>query len=251
MPDGTKEKSDDLLKDHMKDVWGTSFSNEWGRLTHGNKHNVVSTDTIELIHKHEVPMNTNMTYATFVLDYRPLKSEPHRVRITCGGDKLSYHLDAGSPAANMLETKILLNSTISDAKKGARFMCTYIKDFFLASPMVRPEYMRVKYNKFSEDIKTQYNLKENITPDEYVYVKIKEEMYGLKQVAILAYTQLKNCLALHGCYPVQGTVGLWTHKTKSIVFCLCVDDFGVKYFDKKDAQHLLTAICTTFQYTTD
>ena len=63
-----------------------------------------------------------------MIDYRPLKNEPHRIRITVGGDRLSYQADAGSPAANMLETKVLVNSTISDAKRGARFMSADLKD---------------------------------------------------------------------------------------------------------------------------
>ena len=67
----------------------------------------MATDTIDFIHKGEIPHNRDITYATFVLDYRPLKTEPHRVRITVGGDRLTYNADAGAPAANMLETKIL------------------------------------------------------------------------------------------------------------------------------------------------
>ena len=74
-----------------------------------------------------------------MLDYRPLKTQTHRVRITVGGDRLSYPDDAGSPAANMLETKILINSVISDARKGARFMSADVKYFFLNSPMQRPD----------------------------------------------------------------------------------------------------------------
>ena len=45
----------------------------------------------------------------------------------------------------MMETKILINITISDAKKGARLMCTDIKYYFLAMPMDHPKYIRVKY----------------------------------------------------------------------------------------------------------
>ena len=76
-----------------------------------------------------------MTYASLVLYYRPLKSEPNRVRITVGGDRLTYTSDAGSPSANLLETKLLVNRTISDASKSARFMSVDLKDFFLATPM--------------------------------------------------------------------------------------------------------------------
>ena len=64
-------------------------------------------------------MDRAVTYATYVLDYRPLKSDPYRARITVGGDKLQYLEDAGSPASNIIETKLLINSVISDTHKGA------------------------------------------------------------------------------------------------------------------------------------
>jgi hypothetical protein len=107
------------------ETWTKSLSNEFGQLAQGNKnHGIVGTDTID-----------------FICDYRPLKSEPYRVHLTIGGDKLPYADDAGSPAASLLETKLVLNSTISDADKGARFLCANLKDHFLASPMKNPEYM--------------------------------------------------------------------------------------------------------------
>ena len=82
-----------------------SLSNEWGRLANGNKYNAKATNTIELIARTQVPTGKKVTYATFVCDYRPLKKEPFRVRITVNGDKLEYQDDAGSPAANILETR--------------------------------------------------------------------------------------------------------------------------------------------------
>ena len=33
--------------------------------------------------------------------------------------------------------------------------------------------------------------------------------------------------------------------------CLCVEDFGIKYYNKLNAQHLLDTICQTYKYTTD
>ena len=64
-----------------------------------------------------------------VCDYRPLKDEKYRVRLTIGGDKLDYKKETAFPAANLLDTNSLLNSTISDAHKGAQFMSLDIKDF--------------------------------------------------------------------------------------------------------------------------
>ena len=141
--DGKKETIDSLLNSINKVVWTRSLSNEWGRLAQGNKHGVTSTYTIYFIHNYEVPDGNRVTYAAYVVDYRPLKNEKYRVRITVGGDRLIYLDDAGSPAANLTETELLANSTISDAKYGARFMSADIQHYFLATPMKECEYMKV------------------------------------------------------------------------------------------------------------
>ena len=70
-----------------------------------------------------------MTYASYVCDYKPLKSEPYRIRLVAGGDRLKYENDTGAPASSLLETKILINSVISDANDGAGFMSCDFKDF--------------------------------------------------------------------------------------------------------------------------
>ena len=67
-------------------------------------------------------------------------------------------------------------------------------------------------------------------------------MYGLKQAAVLAYTQLIKNLAPFGYKPCPYTSGLWTHDTRKTKFCLCVDDFGIKYHTRDDAHHLLQAL---------
>ena len=73
-------------------------------------------------------------------------------------------------------------------------------------------------------------------------------MYGLKQAAILAYNNLKGHLKPFGYTPVIGTVGVWQHATIQTKFCLCVDDFGIKYFSEEDAQHLLHAIGSNYRF---
>ena len=73
----------------------------------------------------------------------------------CGGDRLEYDSDAGSPAASLVETKLTINSTISDAHRGAHFMSANLKDFFLATTMADPEYMRIHYRYFPQDVREQ------------------------------------------------------------------------------------------------
>ena len=81
-----------------------------------------------------------------------MKTEPHRVRLTVGGDKLDCSYDAGSPVASLLETKLIFNITISDARKGSSFLSADLKDHFLASPMEENEYMRIHAKYFLDDI---------------------------------------------------------------------------------------------------
>jgi uncharacterized protein YegP (UPF0339 family) len=41
---------------------------------------------------------------------------------------------------------------------------------------------------------------------------------------------------------IKRTPGLWKQETKKTTFTLAVDDFGVQYFSKEDADHLINAI---------
>ena len=112
-----------------------------------------------------------------------------------------------------------------------------LKDHFLCTPMLNPEYMKINYKYFPQDIVDKYSL-DSIVHNGYVYCKIKKGMYGLKQAALLAYNYLVEKLAPHGYRPIPHTIGMWKHDTKPISFCLCVDDFGVKYTNKDDVEHL-------------
>ena len=111
--------------------------------------------------------------------------------------------------------------------------------------------MKVKYSNIPLDIRIRYNLEHKVTNDGYLYIKIKKGTYRLQQAAILAYEYLQKTLKPYGCAPVPGTVGLWKHATRPIQFCLCVDNFGVKYFDKVGVRHLQKAIGAIFQYSSD
>ena len=60
---GKKQSIDDLLKGKMKPTWKLVLSNEIGRLAQGVGDRVAGTDTIDFIHKSEVPANKKVTYA--------------------------------------------------------------------------------------------------------------------------------------------------------------------------------------------
>ena len=204
---GEKLSMDNLIQGEHKDRWVKALSNEWDRLAQGNKHGVLATNTIKFIQPSQVPNDRKITYVSFVCDHRPLKTEPWRVRLVVGGDRLPYEEDAGSPASNLVETKILLNSTISDAKNGAKFMSCDLKDFFLASPMAKSEYMKVPIKYFPPDIIAQYKL-DGLVKNGYVYIEVMKGMYGLKQAAVLAYYQLATHLRTAGYQQIMGNIFL-------------------------------------------
>lgn len=108
---------------------GKKMSMEIGRLDQGNDYGVTAMDFIKLIYKKDVPREKKATYAQFVCDYPPLKPEPYRIRCVVGRDKLECDFDNGSPTTNMVIFKLLINSVISEASKGARFLSLDVKDF--------------------------------------------------------------------------------------------------------------------------
>jgi len=102
--------------------------------------------------------------------------------------------------------------------------------------------MRIPLRLIPAEIIKQYNLNELVEPDGFMYIEIRKGMYGLPQAGIIAHNQLKEHLAPFGYAPCRHTPGLWKHSTRNIMFCLVVDDFGIKYVNKDDAYHLFDAL---------
>ena len=98
--------------------------------------------------------------------------------------------------------------------------------------MLGPAYMKISQRYIPTDIIQRNNLNPKFHND-YIYYKIKKGMCGLKQAALLAYIILVKNLRPYGYFPTSHTEGIWKHKTKPIIFCLTVYDFGVKCFHKK------------------
>jgi hypothetical protein len=255
---GKVENIDSLLRGPDALKWYASLTNEWGRCTQGIKKSrsaatqIVGNNTIFFIRPQSVPPGRKVTYATFVCTMRPGKAEEWRIRMTVGGDRLDAYQDVRSPAVGLIDTKLHLNSVISDAHRGARYLTADLKDFFLQSLMQIFQYMRVHRRYLPQEIIDEYSLTDDYFDSKgYVYVEIRKGMYGLKEAAILAYDQLREHLAPFGYAPVTHTPGLWTHSTRPTTFTLAVDDFGIKYFTPADANHLLDALRTKYSLTTD
>jgi hypothetical protein len=118
-----------LLKDTKhRERWQRSFSKEIWRLA-------TLTETIKFLIKLEIPRDRwrDITYARIVCNERPKKKDPDRTRIIMGGNQINYPGNCGTPTADLLTVKLLLNSIIST--QYAKFMTFDIKDYYLMTPM--------------------------------------------------------------------------------------------------------------------
>eukprot|EP01082_Thalassiosira_pseudonana_P004270 g3915.t1 g3915 contig14:1435-2889(-) len=221
----------DLMKlDKYKRIWSTSFANELGRLTQGIR-DIPGTNTMFYIHKSEIPEDRrkDITYGRIVVVVRPQKKEKEHTGLTVGGNLIDYPWEVATPTADLTTAKLLFNSVISTP--GAVFVVLDCKNFYLQTPMKRPEFMQLKLSLIPDEIIEIYNLKDKVDDRGWVYVRIEQGMYGLPQAGRLANELLAKRLDTEGYYQCQYTPGLWRHKWRPITFSLVVDDFESKPSD--------------------
>jgi len=148
-----------------REVWSNSFAKEILRLAE-------TTKTIAFVAKHQIPQERRkeIMYRRIVCNYRLEKADPSQTRITVGGDPITYPGDCGTPTADMLTVKLLFKSMVSTS--GAKFMTINIKDFYLMTPMDRPEYFRMKLELFPQEIIEQYGLDSKADKKGYVFCEV-------------------------------------------------------------------------------
>ena len=230
-------------------TWVKALTNNLGRLTQGvGTRMPTGTRTVFFVAKASIPYDRKVTYACMVATIRPTKSEVNRVRVTVGGNHLDLPGAAITHCASLTTTKCLLNSTIFTTN--ARFMTLDIKEFYYGTAMARYKYMKLALACIPDKIVDQYDLRSR-SSDGWVYVEICKGMPGLKQSVRIANDRLKSHLDHFGFAPVLITPALWKHTTKPITFSLVVDDFGVKYVGKENADHLIQALQTLYTTSID
>ena len=231
--------------------WTISSANKFSRLAQGVGGRIQGTDTIRFIRKTDIPHDRrkDVTYGRFVCTVRPEKAEPNRTRFTIGGDRINYPGEVATPTAEMLTAKLLFNSVIST--RGGKFMTMDISNFYLMTPLQRPEYLRLKLSDIPKEIIGEYHLHDIAEPDGTIYVLVRLGMYGLPQAGLLANELLEKRLNSHGYRQSPLVPGLWSHEWRPIQFTLVVDDFGVKYVGEEHPQHLLKVLQEHYKVTTE
>jgi hypothetical protein len=111
-----------------KDIWTKYFSKEIVCLP-------TTTETIFFINKNNIPEGRcgDLTYGRIVSVYHNRKKDKFCTCITIRGNLINYPGNCGTPLANLLTVKLLLNSAISTPN--AKFVMLDLKDFYLMTPM--------------------------------------------------------------------------------------------------------------------
>jgi hypothetical protein len=169
-------------------TWETAFGKEFGNQAQGDaKTGEKGTNTLFVMNHEEIqqiPKDRTITYGRIVIDHRPQKADPNRVRITAGGNLIKdYPGEVTTRTADLTTSKILWNSVVST--EGARFMGIDIKSFFITATLDRYEYMKMPLDVFPEHVRQQYDLYQK-AKNGYVYLEIRRAIYGLPQSGALA-----------------------------------------------------------------
>jgi len=125
-----------------------------------------------------------------------------------------------------------------------------LKDFYYNTPMAEYQYIQMLISVIPDEIIVQYKLKD-IKRNEVVYIEIRKGIPGFKQAGKLASERLTVHLSKFGYAPFLRISSLWKHNTKNIMFTLVVDDFDVKFVNKADAKHLVSALESLYPITVD
>ncbi|KAL7544208.1 hypothetical protein ACHAWF_007592 [Thalassiosira exigua] len=220
--------------------WTISSANEFGRLANGVGGHVKGTNTITFVCREDIPKDRRQ-------DVTCGQFQPNRFVV--GGNRINYPGEVATPTADMLVAKILLNSVVSTP--GARFMTMDISNFYLMTPLKRPEYIRMRMSDIPDEIICEYKLRDFASDDGSIYIAAVRGMYGLPHAGLLANELLEKRLNAHGYRQSKLVPGLWTHDWRPIQFTLVVDDFGVKYCGEEHTRHLLNVLQANYNVTAD
>ena len=94
-----------------------------------------------------------------VCEYRPDKDDPNRMHIIISGGHILVTFDVSTPTGYLELVKLMINSVLS--RQNARFDAFDIKNFYLDTPMEKPEYVRVKLEDIPQEFIEEYRLLEN------------------------------------------------------------------------------------------
>ena len=147
-----------------------------------NAQRVKGTDTMHPINFHDIPHEQilDVAHTRAVCEVKLMKKEINRMRITIGGNTINYSGDCGTKTASLETIKLVINSTL--CSPGAEYMTMDLSNFYLNTPLDRPEYTRINLTNIPQEIVDEYNSKQYVY-NSWIYFKLSKGMYGLKLVS--------------------------------------------------------------------
>ena len=118
------------------------------------------------------------------------------------------------------------------------------------SDLVNSGYVKFNFNLIPQRIIDHYNLGD-IVENGFVYAKINKGWFGLKQSGKIAHNDLVQHLAKHGYVQAKNTDGLFVHGLRDISFILVVNNFGIKFTNKDDVNHLISVMRGKYKFKVD
>lgn len=112
----------------------------------------------------------------------------------------------------------------------------------MGTPLHRPKYAKVRLSDIPEEVIEECNLHEKETQDGWVYIKVTKGMYSLPQARSLAHDLLESRLNKEGYNKSKIVPGLWKHKSCPLQFVSVDNDFGIKYPQEEDLDHLIKTL---------
>ena len=110
---------------------------------HGLGKRVEGTNTFHAIKFENIRKDKakEICYTSVVCEVRPGKKDPNRTRIVIFGTNVCYPGDVGTNTASLELFKLMINIVIS--RSGAKYVCFDIENFYLSTPLDRPEYVKI------------------------------------------------------------------------------------------------------------
>ena len=109
----------------------------------------------------------------------------------------------------------------------------------------------MKIELIPQDIIDKCGLCGKVDADGNVFCEVQHGMYGLPQAGIISQELLTKCLHKADCRQSKITPGYLGHDWRPISFTLAVGDFGVKYINKDNVEHLMNILKQDYEINTD
>ena len=133
-PDGSLLTYAKAIRGDQELHWRQAEIDEFDRL--------FSSNTMKPLYHHEQPLQRRKDTSYYNPQIKEKEDAAghriYRIRGTIGGDRINYPGETSASTAAMPVVKILLQSVVSD---GSNWMTLDIKDYYLNTPLSRPEYI--------------------------------------------------------------------------------------------------------------